>query len=164
MLRVPQPDPRAVQALVKLCAIVPPPPRDQPQPPGVTLETSSLSHRHQTSSCPDLYPRVHGAALLGVVLWVEGAPAVSVVRVGHEASLQRVPPPGYQQVVSSAVHVTSLGQGIIVTSQIRVYLHTLALGRPYLLRFLGVGIPIPKMPIESLAACCLRSSLSEYFY
>ena len=49
VLGVPQPDPRAVQALVKLCPIVPPPPRDQPQPPGVTLETSSLSHRHQTS-------------------------------------------------------------------------------------------------------------------
>ena len=116
VLGVPQPDPRAVQALVKLCPIVPPPPRDQPQPPGVTLETSSLSHRHQTSSCPDLYPRVHGAALLGVVLRVEGAPAVSVVRVGHEASLQRVPASGYQQVVSSAVHVTSLARGIIVTS------------------------------------------------
>ena len=53
VLGVPQPGPRAVQALVKLCPIVPPPPSDKPQPPGVTL--------------------------------------VSVMGVGHEASIQRVP-------------------------------------------------------------------------
>ena len=38
VLGVAQPDPGAVQALVKLGTIVPPAPSDKPQPPGVALE------------------------------------------------------------------------------------------------------------------------------
>ena len=73
VLGEPQPDPGAVEALVKLCSIVPPPARHQTQPPGAALDRDIVCHQSMDDILltSHLYPCVHEAALLAVDLQVD---------------------------------------------------------------------------------------------